>query len=55
MTNEENIRNRASSSKLPPDLIEDLLEAERIARDPNIKSYSVEEAFEELDNDEEDE
>ena len=48
MTNEENIKDKASSSKLPPDLIEDLLEAERIARDPSIKSYSVEEAFEEL-------
>ena len=55
MTSEENIRNRASSSNLPLDLIEDLLEAERIARDPNIKSYSVEEALKELDKDDEDE
>ena len=50
-TNEERIKD----SKLPPDLIEVLLEAERIAHDPNIKSYSVEEAFEELENDDEDE
>ena len=29
--------------------VEAMLEAERIARDPNTKSYSVDEAFEELD------
>ena len=31
--------------------IEAMLEAERIARDPNAKSYTVEEAFAELDKD----
>lgn len=50
-TNEERIKN----SKLPPDIIEVLLEAERIAHDPNIKSYSVEEALKELEKDEENE
>ncbi|MBQ7193861.1 MAG: type II toxin-antitoxin system RelB/DinJ family antitoxin [Synergistaceae bacterium] len=31
------------------DTIEALLEAERIARDPDVKSYTVDEAFEDLD------
>lgn len=30
--------------------IEAMIEAERIARDPNVKAYSVEDAFKELDN-----
>ena len=29
--------------------IEAMIEAERIARDPNVKAYSVEDAFRELD------
>ena len=29
--------------------IEAMIEAERIARDPNVKAYSVEDAFKELD------
>ena len=48
MTSKGNIKGKASSSNLPADLIEVLLEAERIAHDPNIKSYSVKEALEEL-------
>ena len=32
--------------------IEAMIEAERIARDPNMKAYSVEDAFKELDQNE---
>ena len=30
--------------------IEAMFEAERIAKDPSVKSYSVDDAFKELDN-----